>query len=315
MNSPGVLRTPRPRLLALDRLAIHLATSGVAVGLLPLVYAGALGSAMFTFWHLTTLQLLDTNKIPLAVTYEMVAWGGAAWVLISLVHGVALLGKRLATGKSGGLSTVRIVNTLLAPALALPLFARLLFPAIERDNPKETFFLIALMAASVGVGAHALLRTLIPDTAALGADSAPSQTAARHIAPALALLLLWTGYAFRFSTLAITNHHALSTSIRDLGYYDNSVYQTIHGRLLGCSFIDSGYHAAAHFDPILILLSPLYLIYPRAELLLIVQFHLVGVGGSAGLRHRGEQAWQSPRRGDACSHVRPAPGPPRNESL
>jgi uncharacterized membrane protein len=276
----GVLRVSffRARLSTLDRLATHLATGLVAILLLPLVYAAAIGSGTFTLRHRSALPLLDTNKVPLVESYQMVAWGGAAWVLLALLHGAVLLGKRVRTGQSGGLATVRVVNTLLAPTLAVPIFARLLFPAIEGDNPKETFFLIAVAATSFGVGAHGLLKLLAPDAAGPGSAASTPRGGARHTAPALVLVLLWAGYAFRFSTLAITNHHALSTSIRDLGYYDNSVYQTIHGRLLGCSFIDSGYHVAAHFDPILILISPLYLIYPRAELLLVLQSIWLGSG-------------------------------------
>ncbi|KYF50301.1 hypothetical protein BE04_05215, partial [Sorangium cellulosum] len=76
----------------------------------------------------------------------------------------------------------------------------------------------------------------------------------------------------------ITNHHALHTRTPDLGYYDNIFYQSIHGRPLGCSWLRAGYHGSAHFDPILVLLSPLYLIYPRAELLLVLQSVWLGAG-------------------------------------
>jgi uncharacterized membrane protein len=39
-----------------------------------------------------------------------------------------------------------------------------------------------------------------------------------------------------------------------------------------------GYHGSAHFDPILVLLSPLYLLYPRAEFLLVLQSVWLGAG-------------------------------------
>ncbi|KYF49568.1 hypothetical protein BE08_03480, partial [Sorangium cellulosum] len=103
------------------------------------------------------------------------------------------------------------------------------------------------------------------------------------------------GYAAFFSRLAITNHHALHTRTPDLGYYDNIFYQSIHGRPLGCSWIKAGYHGSAHFDPILVLLSPLYLIYPRAEFLLVLQSAWLGAGvvpvyllAKDKLEHRGK---------------------------
>src|SRR5262249_60600206 len=40
----------------------------------------------------------------------------------------------------------------------------------------------------------------------------------------------------------------------------------------------SGYHGSAHFDPILVVLSPLYLLYPRAEMILVLQCLWVGGG-------------------------------------
>ena len=89
---------------------------------------------------------------------------------------------------------------------------------------------------------------------------------------------LWAAYGAFFSRLSIINHHALNTRTTDLGYYDNIFYQSIHGHPLGCSFIKAGYHGSAHFDPILVLLSPLYLLYPRAELLLGLQSVWLGAG-------------------------------------
>ena len=69
---------------------------------------------------------------------------------------------------------------------------------------------------------------------------------------------------------------SLNSRVIDLGYYDNIFYQSIHGRPLGCSLIRGGWHGSAHFDPLLVLLSPLYLIYPRAELILVLQAVWVG---------------------------------------
>jgi hypothetical protein len=92
------------------------------------------------------------------------------------------------------------------------------------------------------------------------------------------VLILWAAYAWFFSQLSIINHHALTTRIIDLGLYDNIFYQSSHGRPLGCSFLRGGSHLSAPFDPILALLSPLYLLWPRAELLLVLQSVWYGAG-------------------------------------
>lgn len=87
----------------------------------------------------------------------------------------------------------------------------------------------------------------------------------------LAVLTFAAAYALIAALYAINHHHNLGTTLFDLSIYDNIFYQTIHGKPLGTTLIAGGYHTAAHFDPILVLLSPLYLLHPRAELLLALQ--------------------------------------------
>src|SRR5205814_1213162 len=43
------------------------------------------------------------------------------------------------------------------------------------------------------------------------------------------------------------------------------------GKPLGCTLCLGGTHASGHFDPILVLLSPLYFLYPYSETLLVLQ--------------------------------------------
>src|SRR6185369_6347467 len=100
----------------------------------------------------------------------------------------------------------------------------------------------------------------------------------RSILAAAAVVLLWIGFGGLFSYISLVNHHALNTRTIDLGYYDNIFYQSSHGHPLACSFIKAGYHGSAHFDPLLVVLSPLYLLYPRAETILVLQAVWLGSG-------------------------------------
>ena len=70
---------------------------------------------------------------------------------------------------------------------------------------------------------------------------------------------------------AVTNHRNFGTALFDLAVYDNVLWQTVHGRILGSSLIPSGYHLGTHVDPILVLLAPIYALWPRAETLLVIQ--------------------------------------------
>jgi uncharacterized membrane protein len=139
----------------------------------------------------------------------------------------------------------------------------------------------AIAGAIAGPSVEVWLRPAPPPVATEG-DAPPPRSARREAAAAAmaaaAVVALWAGYGAFFSELSIINHHALRTATIDLGYYDNIFYQSAHGRPLGCSFIKMGYHGSAHFDPILVVLSPLYLLYPRAEFLLVLQSVWLGAG-------------------------------------
>jgi uncharacterized membrane protein len=274
---------------AMDAFVTRFAHATPNLFIWPLLYAVTLGAGVFVIRHLSWVALLDTNKVPEPDTLKMVKWSGGTLAAVVVVYAVAAVVARLVARRRGapppsGGAIVAALNRRLRPLLAFPLFAALTLPSIERDSPKETFFLIALIAAVVGLSVYAWL----PAAARLGPVSPtdtdapppprPGRETAARIAAAVVVAALWAGYGYFFSRLAITNHHALHTSVIDLGYYDNIFWQSIHGHPLACSFIKAGYHGSAHFDPILVVLSPLYLLYPRAEFLLVLQSVFLGAG-------------------------------------
>jgi uncharacterized membrane protein len=71
--------------------------------------------------------------------------------------------------------------------------------------------------------------------------------------------------------LVIVNHLSFNTGRSDLGYYLSVFRQSSEGIPLGCSLCGGGSHVTGHFDPLLVLLSPTFLIYPFAETLLVLQ--------------------------------------------
>jgi uncharacterized membrane protein len=270
----------------MDAFATRLAHVAVTVFFWPLVYAVGLGSGIFVIRHLSWIPILYTNKAPLPDTVKMVIWSGVALALVGLCYAAIIAIFRMRARGRGEIPPARLaithqINRRALPLLALPFVEVLSFANIERDSPKETFFLIACAAATVGFGAYAWFQPA-PLSDGLDVDAPPPARPGRERAARIAsgafVIALWIAYGAFFSYLAITNHRALNTRTIDLGYYDNIFYQSIHGRPLGCSFIKAGYHGSAHFDPILVVLSPLYLLYPRAEFLLILQSVWVGAG-------------------------------------
>ncbi len=275
----------RDTALGLDVVMSRLAHAGPRLALWPVMYAVFLGSGVFTIRHLSWVQNLDNNKLPTKDTYQMAVWTGGAFVLLALTYGAAVLVERLRTGRANVHAVFARMNGRLAPVVAIPPAVMLTLTNIERDSPKQTFFLVLCAAVPIAVGAYAWAKP----SRLLSADDMPSpndapsparrwQTLLSGAGAWALVLLLAAGYGAFFSYLSITNHHALNTRTTDLGYYDNIFYQSIHGKPLGCSFIKAGYHGSAHFDPLLVVLSPIYLLYPHAELILGLQAVWLGLG-------------------------------------
>ena len=119
----------------------------------------------------------------------------------------------------------------------------------------------------------------------VGAVEPPPQSVSPNRPSRWPVVAAWTGliamaaaFAHHFSRLAINNHHSFRSQMADLGYYDNIFYQSIHGNPLGCTFLLGEVHYSSHFDPLLVLLSPLYLFYPQAEGILVIQSVWLALG-------------------------------------
>ena len=273
---PSRVRTKLSDVAAsLDDFVSRLAFAALSWLLWPVLQAIGLGATIWGFQHLTQIPAVDTNKLPLPDNLRVVATVVGSLLAIGLVHLVVNIVVRRRTGGWRVTEVGADLKRRLFPLIALPILPLLTLAKIEQDSPKQTFFYITLFAAAMGVGAYAWSKPAAEE-AELGAS--PARQRAHRILAAVAVAAIWATYGIFFSRLAIVNHHALNTRTIDLGYYDNIFYHSIHGNPLGCSFLKAGYHGSAHFDPILILLSPLYLLYPRAEMLLVLQAVWLGAG-------------------------------------
>ncbi len=85
-------------------------------------------------------------------------------------------------------------------------------------------------------------------------------------------------YAIFFSYYTILKHNAFQTSAYDLGIYMQSLWNTIHGNGLFYTTLWEGSRFAAHFEPILFFILPIYAAFPKAETLLILQSVILALG-------------------------------------
>jgi uncharacterized membrane protein len=95
--------------------------------------------------------------------------------------------------------------------------------------------------------------------------------------------LLWlamVAYAVGLSALSILRHRAFATGRFDLGNMVQAVWSTAHGHPLEITGLrgDQISRLGAHFDPILAVFAPLWLVWPSADMLLVTQAVAVALG-------------------------------------
>jgi uncharacterized membrane protein len=250
----------------------------------PLTYGVAAGAGGWLLRHPELATGAWNNKLAAADRAGLYRSVGLGVLAVVVVYALAPLVRRLATGAARPTATAAALDRWLRALVALPVLGMLTTPGIESSSPEITLLYAAMAAVAAGATFYELSGVGVRLFAPREPDDPPAGLARRALeglgraAAPLAVLALWVGYGLFFSRLAITNHHALNTHTIDLGYYDNIFYQSIHGHPLGCSFIKTGTHETAHFDPILVVLSPLYLLYQRTELLLVLQSFWLGSG-------------------------------------
>ena len=97
----------------------------------------------------------------------------------------------------------------------------------------------------------------------------------------LILLFSVISYIIYFSYVSIQKHLNFFTGRFDLGNMDQTVWNTIHGRFFQLTNPDSVNivsRLSIHSDFMLILLSPLYLIWQDPRMLLVIQTVIIGLG-------------------------------------
>lgn len=86
-------------------------------------------------------------------------------------------------------------------------------------------------------------------------------------------------YGLFFSAVSLREHAAYQTTAFDLGNMDQAVWNSLYGRPLAYTNWDTeGTRLGYHVDPILILLSPFYLLHNGAGTLLILQSFALALG-------------------------------------
>ena len=95
-----------------------------------------------------------------------------------------------------------------------------------------------------------------------------------------ALALAVSAFAAGFGALAALRHRSFYTGRFDLGNMTQAVWSTAHGDPLAVTNLagEQTNRLASHFDPILVLFAPLWLVWPSPEMLLVAQAIAIALG-------------------------------------
>ncbi len=238
-------------------------TPYLLLALWPVAYGIALGAAGFAWTHPSLRPFLELNKAPESESLGMLGWtaGGLAVVLAIHVGAIARLPRPRASALPALLARLR---RRLRFTLALPIALALAGPGIEAEGASTVLALAALAAMAIAATAYGWTEGPSPETT-------PPANPVAGAAGLVGLVGLVAAFIAVLGRLTITNFKALRPHTIDLGLYDNILWHTAHGDLLGGSFLKGGHHNSAHFDPLLIALAPIYALRPHADTLLVLQ--------------------------------------------
>jgi len=148
-------------------------------------------------------------------------------------------------------------------------------------------------AGGLGVSPETTLIENKGDSGTPKLDRGPTDASGRAVLAVLFLAVLW---AALFSYLAIARHDAFESNAFDLGYVTQTLWYTDHGQPFRFTTIDGlpvspegtldvrQLHQppsllAFHVEPLLLLVAPIFAIWPDSRLLLVLQAAALAAGG------------------------------------
>ncbi|MEX1366603.1 MAG: DUF2079 domain-containing protein, partial [Nannocystaceae bacterium] len=231
--------------------------------------------------HLIKVDLTLADRI------SAIEWG--LWSMLAMGLLYAVLGTLYLRRRNAAVVTNRLSETLggrtslgdyfarlnvkLVPVALLPVFSAFWTEQLEARLHLLSLVLVTLTTVIMGAWYYHLFSERVVGWR----DRLRSYE--RRGVPELLMMMLVMGYAWTFGYLSVTDHHNLGTHIYDLALYDNTFWNTVNGDPMACSYLRGGTHYSAHYDPIIILLAPLYGLNPRAETLLWLQSVWLAMGG------------------------------------
>ncbi len=217
--------------------------------------------------HLIAVDLSLEERI------SLIKWAAVSLVVTALMYVVLGLRHRRRPDALPLPDYFARLNVKLIPVALLPIFSALATEQFEARLHLLSLSIAVITAAAMGYWYYRVASIRV------GSWREQLRTLERRKVPELLMLVLVGAYTWGFGYLSVTDHWNLGTHIYDLALYDNTFWNTVNGDTMACSYLRGGTHFSAHFDPIIVLLSPIYALNPRAETLLWLQSGWLAMGG------------------------------------
>ena len=248
--------------------------------LFPMSLAIALGTGVWSLFHVNQLDALLKNTISKNQRINCVLFVVAAAVIVGAIYGFLHLRYRKQHDTMPAPNVLRSWNRLFSFLFAVPFWGILM---TRRIAEREGIFAVLLIVAASVVCFPTIMALLdvwkrYRSSKKIAETSVNIRRPWQKYLPEMITCALFVAYSFHLMRLSVNNLHALNTRMGDMSIYTNVFYHSIHGDWLGSSLVKAGTHASSHFDPILVLLSPLFLLNQRPELLLQIQAIWFGLG-------------------------------------
>jgi len=216
-----------------------------------LFWSAAIGAALAITVALARSEAVTVHHIAaLVVTLAVIVFGVAGFVAF-------------ARGRSGASCSLSELQRDTLNRVSLLSIAPVCLAMATPIESRNCWVVLCAAALSGAVAAHWAYQW--------ASERPGSSGRAARLSAAAVLVGITIGYTAITIHLAIQNHLAMNTGRSDLGYYLSIFRKSSEGQPLGCSLCGGDSHLTGHFDPILVALSPLFLIYPWAETLLVLQ--------------------------------------------
>ena len=270
--------------------------SGLAsvTGWLPITLAVGICLGLST-WFVCQPEIIDhiaDDKVDNTERYKLLIWTAICVFAVITFYGVMW---RRARRKSDIdlREFVKKMNRYASVICIVPIFLFLRSDDLGKEHPFVSIF------ATLGIGLIGAYFTY--QIAKMKQWSFLKHGRAQWIS-LIVVVLLSLSYFIALTHLQITHHHNLGTRNWDFGLYINTLWHSLRGNFLECSFSSDGTHISHHFDPILVFISPILAICNRAETLIVFQAAWVA-SGAIPLYLLGKHKMGNPLFGIALSIV------------